>query len=180
MKDTKFETGTIIKGKDLKDCILCKVLSRNMVMRGFRYKAGMNEDVNPLAMEGNYGTGLHFCLIKDICYYLDYGTKLAAVSIPDEEDIYVGDDWFRTHRLYIEKVMMLYKVGTWKYLYTNGLDITVGDNWAVKWAAEKGYLKVVRYLHRNGADITADGNHAARWAAKNEHMDVVKYLQAYM
>ena len=164
MKNGKFLEGTLIKGKDLKGYILCKVLSEDMVMQGFQYKMGLNEDVKPLATEGSCEAGLHFCLIKDVYRYLCFGSKLALISIPDDEDVYVDDDKFRTHRLDIKKIMHFGEVAAWVYLHQNGADITAGDNHAVKWAAGNGYLEVVKYLHQNGADITAYDNYAVKWA----------------
>lgn len=165
MGNGKFETGSLTRGKELKGEILCKILSENKVMKGFQYKVGMNVDVNALALKGDYGTGLHFCFVRDICNYLDDGTKLALVSVPDGEDVYVGDGMFRTHRLKIKKLMPLHEVETWDYLYKNGADITVEDNVAIRWAVAKGYLEVVKYLHKNGADIMAGQNFTVRYAA---------------
>lgn len=176
MLDKNFQEGTTIKGKDLKDYTLCKILSEDMVMRGFQYRTGMNEDVNALAVKGNRKAGLHFSLVQNICEYLCFGTKLAVVSIPDGEDVYVDGGKFRTHRLYIEKVMLLNETVAWEYLYENGADITADDNYAVRWASENGYLEVVKFLHENGADITARNNYAVKWAAMNGFLDAVKYL----
>ena len=176
MKKGKFIEGTLIKGKDLKDYVLCKVLTENMIMKGFQYKIGMNEDVNSLAVKGSCKAGLHFCFIKDVCRYLSYGSKLALVSIPDDEDVYVDDNKFRTHRLDIKKIMQLDEAETWVYLCKNEADITADDNYAVRCAAENGHLEVVKYLHENEADITADDNYAVRYAAENGHLEVVKYL----
>ena len=176
MKNGKFDVGSIIKGKDLKGEILCKVISEDMVMRGFQYKMGMNEDVKPLAISGSCEAGLHFCLIKDVYRYLSYGSKLALVSIPDDEDVYVDIGKFRTHKLGIKKIMQFSEAETWMYLYENGADITADDNYAVRWAAENGHLEVVKYLHENGADITAEDNEAVRCAAIYGHLEVVKYL----
>lgn len=179
MKNGKFIEGTLIKGKDLKGEILCKVISEDMIMQGFQYKMGMNEDVKPLATRGSCKAGLHFCLIKDVYWYLGYGSKLALISIPDD-DVYVDDDKFRTHRLDIKKIMPLGEVATWMYLCKNGLDVTADDNYAVRCAAKNGHLEIVKYLHENGADITADDNYAVKWAARNGYLEVVKYLQANM
>ncbi len=176
MKNGKFIEGTLIKGKDLKEEILCKVISEDMVMRGFQYKMGMNEDVKPLVTEGNCKVGLHFCLIEDVSRYLGYGSKLALISIPDDEDVYVDDNKFHSHKLDIKKIMQLDEVETWMYLCKNGLDVTAGNNNAVRWVARNGYLEVVEYLYENGADITAEDNEAVRWAAENGYLGVVKYL----
>ena len=176
MEGNRFKEGTIIKGKDMEGYTLCKILSENMNMRGFQYKIGMNEDINPLEREGGCKAGLHFCLVHDICRYLDYGTKLAVVGIPDEEDVYVDAEKFRTHRLKIREIMPLNEAAAWEYLVKNGAEITMDDDQAVKWAAMKGYLEIVKYLHKNGADITADNNFAVRMAARNGCLEIVKYL----
>lgn len=103
----KFKEGTIIKGRELKGYTLCKILSEDMCMKGFQYKIGKNVDVKRLAVKGSCKAGLYFCLIKDICEYLDYGTKLAVVKVADNEDVYVDRGKFRTHRLEIQKMMPL-------------------------------------------------------------------------
>ena len=176
MKNGKFDVGTIIKGKDLKGEILCKVISEDMVMQGFQYKMGMNEDVKPLATTGSCKAGLHFCLMEDIHKYLPYGNKLALINVPDDEDIYVDDHKFRTHKLDIKKIMQLGEVETWMYICKYGADITADDNYAVRYAANNGYLEAVKYLHENGADITARDNKAIGWASENGYLEVVKYL----
>ena len=180
MKNGKFDVGTLVKGKDLKGYILCKILTEDMVMRGFQYKIGLNEDVKPLAMKGNCKAGLHFCFIKDVPWYLGYRSKLALISIPDDEDVYVGHKKFAAHRMVIEKVLpmdgVLNRAAGWECLMLNGTDITANNNRAVKWAAKRGYLEVVKCLHEYGADITASNNYAVRWAAENGHLGVVRYL----
>lgn len=133
-------------------------------------------DVKRLAVKGSCKAGLYFCLIKDICEYLDYGTKLAVVKVADNEDVYVDRGKFRTHRLEIQKMMPLSGTAAWKYLYENGADITVCDNYAVRWAASWGCLEVLKYLHKNGADITASSNEPVCWASLNGHLETVKYL----
>ena len=132
MCNKKFKSGTIIKGKDLKGRVLCKVLSEDMNMRGFQYKIGLNEDINPLELEGSCKAGLHFIEINKIITFLDFGTKLAIVKIPDEEDVYVDDDKYRTHRLIIKKVMLLDSRETWKFLVQNKIRIKRNDNYVVR------------------------------------------------
>lgn len=156
MEVGRFEVGTMIKGKDLKRYELCKILTEDMKMRRFQYQMGMNEDIKLLALSGSCKSGLHFCLVQDICEYISYGTKLAIVRIPDDEDVFVDDRKFRTHRLFIEKVLPLCEKSTWEYLVKNGADITAGNNYAVRNATRNGNLEVVKYLHEHGTDITED------------------------
>ena len=170
------EIGSMVKGKDLENRILCKVVTEDLNMRGFQYRLGMNEDTQPLATEGSCEAGLHFAEIGNICDFLNYGTKLAIVSVPDEEPVYVDDGKLRSHRLLIESVMDLWAIDTWQYLHKHGANITAGDNEAVIWAAKRGHLEIVQYLCENGADITTWNNEAVRYAAGNDHLEIVQYL----
>lgn len=176
IRKTKFKTGQIIKGNTLKGCTLCKILSGTMIMRKFQYQIGMNVDTKPFDLSGECEYGLHFSLVQDVLYDLDYGTQLAVISIPDDEDVYVENLEFRSHRLILERVMPLREVSTWKYLLENGVDIKTDNNCAIRFASERGYIDLVKFLHENGADITAYDNYAVRYAAERGHFDVVKYL----
>ncbi len=176
MKNSNFKTGTMIKGSDLNGCVLCKIISDDMCMRDFQYKIGMNEDKNPLATEGSCQAGLHFSLVQDILGYLNYGTGLAIVGVPDDEDVYVDDGKLRSHRLEIREIMPLTEMNTWEYLYGHGADITIKDNFAVKWAVMSGYLEIVKYLYEHGADITADDNFSIKYAVINGNLEMVRCL----
>jgi len=63
-----------------------------------------------------------------------------------------------------------------KYLVKKGADVTARNNCALRWASDKGYLEVVKYLVKKGADVTARDNCALRWASNNGYLEVVKYL----
>lgn len=199
-------TGVIMKGKKLSKHILGKVIPEDMSCRGFQYKIGINEDVNPLCIKKGEGAGLHFCFMQDICEWLFLGHDIAVIRVPDDEDVYVGDYDFRAHRIEIVELLQFSRVDTWKYLIQNGAnitadnneavrkaayygcfdvvrylhskgaDITMNDNEPIRRAAENGHFHLVKYLHQNGADITAEDNYAVKYAAYNGHLDVVKYL----
>ncbi len=173
---TEFKDGAIIKGKDLRGCTLCKILSEHMEMREFQYKSGMKVDVRQFARKGSCKAGLHFFVVQDAGKFLDYGTRLAVVNVPDDEDVYVNGGKFCTHRLEIMDLMPLSSAATWKYLAANGVDITADAGRTVVEAAAEGYLDVVKYLHENGVDISIYNNYAVRWAATEGHLAVVKYL----
>ena len=183
MNNRNFKEGTIIKGYELKNYMLCKVLPDDRVMRRFQYKIGMNEDVTPFNITGRHKSGLRFCFAGDICSYLDNGTELALITIPDDEDVYVGHGWLSAYRIVIEKIISLNEVlgraDGWECLMLNGTDITAVNNYAVAWVAKNGYLDAVKFLYANGADISADSSRALRWAAGNGHLEVVKYLHEH-
>lgn len=202
----KFQTGHIIKGRDLKEHTLCKVLPEDMIMQGFQYQLGVNETANSLQKRERCRMGFTFLDIQGVFQFLHHGTKLAVIAIPAINDVYVDDEKFRTHKLTIKKVMHLKDVATWKYLHKQGVDfsaehnmalryvvhngyldvlkylhkqgvdITVNDNFAVKVAIQQGHLEIIKYLHENGADITVNNNSAIKWASCLDYEDIVKYL----
>lgn len=176
MKEKKFTKGTIVKGKELKGCSLCMVLPEDMTVQGFQYKIGINEDTVSFAGTGICIPSLNFYMVQNIGIYLDSGTKLAIVGIPDKEEVCVDHGKFRTHRLEIKEVMPFSEMGTWEYLLGYGADIRGCNDHAVRYAAENGYLEMVKYLHKNGADIMAANNLAVRTAARNGHLETVRYL----
>lgn len=179
MDSEKFESGTIIKGRDLKGYTLCKVLSEDMRMRNFQYQLGMNEDVKPFAKNGRCKEGLYFITMGEILKYLHHGTKLAIISIPANEDVYVDDEKFRTHRLTVKKIMDLKDAATWKYLHRHGVDFTAKHNTALRYVAYNGYLEALKYLHKYGVDITVNDNFAVRVAAEQGNLEIIKYLHEH-
>ena len=61
-----------------------------------------------------------------------------------------------------------------------GIDPSVDDNLAIRWASYNDNLEVVKYLMsldpKYGIDPSAKNNSAIRWASLNGHLKVVKYL----
>lgn len=69
--------------------------------------------------------------------------------------------------------------GDWSYagkLMRRGVDVTVRDNIAVKYAAEQGRTDVVEALLDKGADLHASDDLPLRDAAQNGHLKTVKLL----
>lgn len=176
MKYGKFDIGTIIKGKNLKKYTLCKILYEDMCMRDFQYKIGLNEDIQPLVRKGTCQAGLHFSLINNILEYLDYGTKLAFVSVPDDEDVYVDEYKFRTHKLSIDKILSLGELSTWEYLYKNNVNIIKERYAGMTYTAKNGFFNILKYLHENGAEVDSNDNDPIKMASEEGHFEIVKYL----
>jgi ankyrin repeat protein len=63
-----------------------------------------------------------------------------------------------------------------KYLINLGVDPTTEDNYAIRWASQKGYLEIVRLLLKHGADPTDNKNEAIRMASREGHLEVVRLL----
>ena len=57
-----------------------------------------------------------------------------------------------------------------------GVDVTAGDNEALREASLNGHESVVKVLVEHGADVTAQDNYALRIASMCGYLDVVKYL----
>ena len=58
-----------------------------------------------------------------------------------------------------------------------GANIHVQDNYALRITAEEGHLAIVKYLVEQGANIHAQDDYALRMAEKYHQQEVVKYIQ---
>ncbi|MBR1416390.1 MAG: ankyrin repeat domain-containing protein [Bacilli bacterium] len=61
-------------------------------------------------------------------------------------------------------------------LIEDGVDVTIDDNHAIKWAACNGFENCVTSLIKAGADVTADHNNAVRYAAWYDYPKIIKIL----
>jgi len=119
--------------------------------------------------------GLYFCNIENIFEYLDYGNKVCTLTIPDDAQVIGVYDKYKADQIYINEIMEL-NYDTIKFLAERGADVTIGDNYAIRYSAQKGHLEIVKYLIKHGADVTAFNNYAICCAAPNGHLEIVKYL----
>ena len=63
-----------------------------------------------------------------------------------------------------------------KKLISDGVDATADDNYAIRYASERGHLEVVKFLSTlPNVDATAN-NCAIQLASSNGHLEVVKFL----
>ncbi len=64
-----------------------------------------------------------------------------------------------------------------KYLVEqHGANVRADDDYALRFASERGHLDVVQYLVEQGADIHADNDDAVRRASRNGHFHILSYL----
>ena len=56
------------------------------------------------------------------------------------------------------------------------VDFRADNDYAIRWASEKGHLSIVKFLVEIGADIHAENDYAIRLASANGHIEVVKFL----
>jgi hypothetical protein len=55
-----------------------------MKHHGFQYKEGLNEDTKPFKPETECGYGLYFADLDNIAKFLDFGSLIAKVTIPED------------------------------------------------------------------------------------------------
>ncbi len=144
----------------------------------FQYKDGLNTDINEFKSKGScIAGGLYFTDADNICEFLHYGDFIRVVEVSKNEAQVVqdGNKW-RAKSLFLHPRKDLREVDTWKWMIKNNVDITVKNNYAVRWASRNGYLDIVKLLLKHGVDCTTDYNLAIRVASKYGHIDVVKLL----
>lgn len=181
--------GSLIKGKDLKGCILCKTLSTDMVSNKYfpyEYIIGMNEDTYPLDTTNEDGHGLHFNFMPCTLFAYGTGSLLAFVEVPDDEDVYVGRRSciqefieFRSRRLIVKSVMSLNAPETWEYLFHLGYKLDTISCSEIHYLAYMGYVDALKYvLEECGGKmyLTPWIDSIVGDAAKEGRLNVIKYL----
>ncbi len=171
----------------MKNIIGLKITNDKENHHGFQYQDGLNvlpEDQEKGAgfkMNGScVDGGFYFTDIANIAEFFLYGTNLRVVELPlsdpDFKCVPDGKNKWRANKIIFGKKYDLKKASTFKFLVANGMPIAYNNFYPVRWAAENGYIDIVKYLHSVGSDICADNNYAIRWAAARGHLEVVKYL----
>ncbi len=64
-------------------------------------------------------------------------------------------------------------------MLSEGADIHADNDFALRWASEKGHLEVVKYLTERGANVHAQNDAALLWASRYGHLELVKYLMEH-
>jgi hypothetical protein len=93
-----------------------KILPESMVSRknSFKYKEGLNVDVNEFRPKGKCaGYGLYFADGDNIHLYMDYGTKIAEVKIPDDARVYVESQKFKADKIRLDNIVPLGESKLW-------------------------------------------------------------------
>jgi len=63
-----------------------------------------------------------------------------------------------------------------KFFIKNEIDITIKDNYILRWASIRGFTKIIKLLIKNNIDVSWNDNYALRWAIKNGHLEIVKII----
>jgi ankyrin repeat protein len=65
-----------------------------------------------------------------------------------------------------------------RQLVEAGANVRADNDYALRWAAEKGHLETVKYLVSVGANVRARDDWALRYAAEKGHTEVLDYLNS--
>ncbi len=152
-----------------------KILKDDLKHHDMQYKEGLNTDINGFDSKPCCGGGLFFSDAKHIFEFLDYGTKIAEVEIPDGVDVIQVSTKFKAHSIILKNIRVI-DLGAIKELVKQESDVHTRGGLVLEWASEHGHLEIVKYLAEQGVDIHADDNCALIWAAKCGHLEIVKYL----
>ena len=80
----------------------------------------------------------------------------------------IKNNLFRSKYIFDKELLKIDNLGI--------VDIHADDDYALRWAAEKGHFEIVKFLVENGANIHADGDSALCLAAEEGHFKIVKFL----
>ena len=153
-----------------------KILRSDMTHHGFKYKEGLNVDINPFDETPDCGDGLFFSDAENILSFVNYGDLIAEVEIPDDTKIVQVRNKYKAHAIVIKNIKPIWTVDTFKYCIEEGIDIHIKNDNAFQYAAENGNLELVKFLVHNGANIHIDNDWALQLAVCNGHLEIIKYL----
>lgn len=81
-----------------------KVLNEDLCQRGFQYKLGENVMDDISLFNGDIcSDGLHFTNTSYVKYFLDFGSRVHKVRIPDDAEVYCFNSKCKSTKLTIEK-----------------------------------------------------------------------------
>jgi hypothetical protein len=96
-----------------------KILHESMKHKGFKYQLGLNTDHIPFNPFGSCGPGgLYFTDLANFYKFLDHGTLIADVEVPEDVEIYAdpdGDKW-KSPSIIISNVRSIKDLPQWKDL----------------------------------------------------------------
>lgn len=146
-----------------------KILRSDMTHHGFKYQEGLNIDTESFDETPDCGGGLFFSDVQNILSFVNYGKLIAEIEVPDGTKIVQVEDKYKAHAIVLKNIKPIWTVDTFKYFIEEGINIHADDDFALRCAAENGYLEVIRYLIENGANIHANDDFALRCAAVYGH-----------
>jgi hypothetical protein len=155
-----------------------KVLSKDEKHFKLQYKTGLNIDPVPFNPYGDCRPGGIYFSREHILAFIDYGPWIRKVTIPEDAQVYENPGTtkkWKADRVILGEREKINDINVIRRLIEEGADPKILDSFALRWAAERGYIDIVKLLLPI-SDPTAENSYALRWAAKNEYLEIVKLL----
>jgi len=158
---------------------LVKALRADRTHHGLTYVLGRNECSQPFNTMECADGGLYACRLKDLFHwcslYPDIDT-VALVEIPEDAQRCEFATKTKASALILTRFIPL--VDAMELAVENGADVHVDDDYALRYAAEKGHASVVQFLVQHGANVHAGDDNALCVASYYGHLPVVQVLVA--
>jgi hypothetical protein len=147
----------------------CQKLLRNeLVPRDYQWLIGDNE----------YQNGLYVCTIKDLFEWISLYEDIAWVAyatIPMDAKIETLNTKIKSTSVILHEPLIPIQ----EFIHTaisQGADIHWENDYALRRAAEFGFVATTKLLVESGADIHIINDYPLRLAVQNNHFEIVKFL----
>jgi hypothetical protein len=158
---------------------LVKALRSDRTHHGYTYVLGLNTCPQPFNDNDYSDGGLYACRLKDlllwVSLYPDIDT-VAVVEVPEDAQRCELDTKIKASALVLTRFLPLLEA--MELALQHGANVHADNDYALRWASDKGHLPVVQFLVQHGANVHADNDYALRWASRNGHLPVVQFLQS--
>jgi hypothetical protein len=157
-----------------------KIFNEQDNHNNFQFQNGLNIDSQEFNSDPDKKCvpgGLYFSNENNILDFLEYGDFIREVEIPaDETNILHLENKSRAKSLFLHPKKDLRKLETWLWLKEKNVNLRVGYDNALLWAARNGHLEIIKFLVKNGANVNARNDYALRWAAIYGHLEVCQFF----
>jgi hypothetical protein len=131
-----------------------KITNEQEIHHGLKYNDGLNTDPLPFNSGDCTDGGIYFAS-TDILAFLNYGPWIREVTIPNGEPVYTNPEIpvkYKAHRVVLGPRRKI-DLKVIKELVSDGCNPKVDNDYAIRYAAEKGHLNVVEYLKSLGCKL---------------------------
>lgn len=157
-----------------------KITNSSEYHHDYQYHDGLNI-LNDEFSPNNFGPGgFSYTNAKCIINYLDFGTNLRLVAVPDNLNLKTfkisngKEVYWRSNQIFLGQKMPLSDPATFQYLEKRKAPILKKK--VVIWVAKMGYLDVMKYLVEKGADVRCRNDEPLKVAAGSGHIPMIEYL----
>lgn len=122
-----------------------KILNKNITHNGYKFETSLNIDSLPWNPDPDCSPGgFYFTTAEYVWDFIDHGSLLAEIEVPQGIEISVGEHKRKAHQIIIKNIRELWDLDTIKYLVEHGAP--ADDPWALRSAARCGHHDIVKYL----------------------------------